>query len=158
MYWYQWRGKRCHIYSKIAQYDKIRKQHKLIIHGSRNFSKLSLDKENFFELDSLPKNSSFWRYLKKDGEFISTVNFKDLIQDATFENIKSRGKQLNDYVELHYKAIKEEEIALQKQEKANEALALAAGPTATIKVVQPPLSEIMQDVEEITGVKMRKDF
>jgi hypothetical protein len=92
VYWYQWRGKRAHIFSRITQYDKIRKQHKLIINESRNSSKLYLDKENFFEIDAIPKNSSFFRYLKRDGAFYNTVNFKDLIHDATFENIKLRGK------------------------------------------------------------------
>lgn len=76
------------MYSRIVQYDKIRKQHKLVIHESRNSSKLYLDKENFFELESIPKNSSFWRYLqKRDGTYNNSVNFKELIHDATFDNI-----------------------------------------------------------------------
>ncbi len=65
----------------------------MVIHDSRNSSKLYLDKENFFEVDSIPKNSSFLRYIqKRDGKNINSVNFKELIHDATFDNIQNRGK------------------------------------------------------------------
>jgi hypothetical protein len=103
IYWYQWRGKRCHVFSRIVKYNKIKKQHKIFIHETSNSTPQYLEKENFFELASIPKNSPFWRYLKRDGQFLQSINFRDLVHDSTLENIRRRGLPIFEYVQKHYK-------------------------------------------------------
>jgi len=63
IYWYHWRGKRQYVRAKITHYDRIRKQHKILLCQTGNTHKLSLDKEAFFEVSAIPKDSKFWNYI-----------------------------------------------------------------------------------------------
>jgi|LauGreDrversion4_2_1035121.scaffolds.fasta_scaffold95511_3 hypothetical protein len=93
IYWYHWRGKRSYVRAKITQYDKIRKQHKILNLETKNSTKLYLEKESFFDIGLIPKGSIFWRYIRKTGQsdHLQTVNFKDLVENTTIENLKGRG-------------------------------------------------------------------
>ena len=101
IYWYHWRGKRSYVRAKITQYDKIRKQHKILINETKNSTKLYLEKESFFDMGIIPKGSQFWRFLKKPSgslDLLDNVNFKELVESVTFENLLNRGRTLYDYV------------------------------------------------------------
>ena len=112
IYWYHWRGKRSYVRAKITQYDKIRKQHKILNNETKNSTKLYLEKESFFDIGIIPKGSQFWRYLKKSSssqELLDNVNFKELVESVTFENLLSRGRTLYDYVKARNDLVRLEE-------------------------------------------------
>jgi len=113
IYWYHWRGKRSYVRAKITQYDKIRKQHKILNNETKNSTKLYLEKESFFDIGIIPKGSQSWRYLKKSSgsqELLDNVNFKELVESITFENLLSRGRTLYDYVKARYELVRQEEL------------------------------------------------
>jgi hypothetical protein len=47
------------------------------------------------------------KYIKKSGsELQDAVNFKDVLENVTFENLMNRGRTLHDYVKARYDIVK----------------------------------------------------
>ncbi len=90
--------------AKVVNYDKIRKQFKIVIHENANPTKLYLEKESFFDIGIIPKTSTIWRYLRKSNsnELLDTVNFKEHLDKETFDNLMCRGRIVHDYVKVKF--------------------------------------------------------
>ena len=61
------------------------------------------------------------KYIKKPGnELQDAVNFKDLLENVTFDNLMNRGRSLHDYVKARYDIVKQEEIENQQRDSTHE--------------------------------------
>lgn len=86
--------------------------HKIIITETDNVHKLFFEKESFFEVGIIPKNSTFKRYIEKSiTHKKDAINFKEVLQQVTDENLMKRGRLFYTYVKNKYKKIKDELLA-----------------------------------------------
>lgn len=73
--------------------------HKILVSETQNTHKLCFDRESFFEVNIIPKDSKFWAYILNSSERKrDTINFKQLMLQQTETNIKQRSQAFYAFV------------------------------------------------------------
>ena len=71
---------------------------------SSNAHKLSLEKESFFDIGIIPKNSDYWELLKNaGGRMKDVINFKDVLLQETDDLLRAKSKSFYEYVMGKYR-------------------------------------------------------